>query len=356
MQGEVNMEMKLGIIGFGGMAHWHWENAPKAGVKVVAATDIDPERLAMARGLGLRAYESAEGLLADEDVNFVLVATPNQVHKELAIAALRAGKHVMVEKPATLSVADWDEMVRESEKAGKILTVHQNRRWDKDYLTMRKIVESGELGRVYSIESRVFGSGGAMFGWRAFKEFGGGMLLDWGVHLVDQLMNMYPGKKVKSVYARLMFVMKQEVDDYDKLMLTLEDGTTLQVEICTYAFRTLPRWFVIGDGGTLTIQEFECGEGGYTVPRHTTAQIAPIVVMTAAGPTRMMAPRPPESREDFPLPQVQCDWTELYGNLIDVMNGRAGLIVTPASVRRVLQVLEALFRSAQEHRSLEVSI
>ena len=350
------MEMKLGIIGFGGMAHWHFMNAPKAGVKVLCVYDVDPARLTMARELGLKAYERLEDLLADQEINFVLVATPNQVHKELAIAALRAGKNVMVEKPASLSVVDWDEMVAESQKAGKILTVHQNRRWDKDYRTMREVVWSGQLGKVYSIESRVFGTGGALFGWRAFKEFGGGMLLDWGVHLVDQLMDMHPGRKVVSVYAKLLSLLGQEVDDYDKLMLTLDDGTTLQVEIGTYAFRSLPRWFVIGDGGTLKIESFDCAEGGYTKPRHTDTPIAPIVVMTAAGPTRMMAPRPPETKEDFTLPQVQADWTELYKNLVDVMSGKAELIVTPASVRRVLQVLEALFRSAEEGKTIEVNI
>ncbi len=350
------MDLKLGIIGFGGMAHWHFMNAPKAGVKVVAAMDIDPARVAMAKELGLRAYEHADDLLKDQEVNFVLIATPNQVHKELAIRALRAGKHVMVEKPATLSVGEWDEMVAESQTAGRILTVHQNRRWDKDYRVMRQVVESGEIGRVFSIESRVFGTGGAMFGWRAFKEFGGGMVLDWGVHLVDQLLNMYPNKKVVSVYAKLYSLLGQEVDDYDKLILTLDDGLTLTVEIGTYAFRSLPRWYVIGDGGTLKIESFDCSEGGYTKPRHTDTPIAPIVVMTAAGPTRMMAPRPPETKAEFLLPDVQSDWTELYENLVDVMNGRAELIVTPASVRRVLEVLETIFRSASEGRSIEVRI
>lgn len=352
------MEMKLGIIGFGGMAHWHFENAPRAGVKVVAAYDIDPERLRMAREEGLKAYEKLEDILADPEINFILVATPNQVHKPLAIAALRAGKHVMVEKPATLSVADWDEMVAESVKAGRILTVHQNRRWDKDYRIMRSVVEKGELGKVYSIESRVMGTGGAMFGWRGFKEFGGGMVLDWGVHLIDQLVMMYPNNKVVSVYAELRSLLKQEVDDYDKLILRLDNGILLQVEIGTYAFRKLPRWYVIADGGTLMIEDFT-GRGkdsGYTKPVHTDTPIAPIVVMTEAGPTRMMAPRPPESQEDFPLPQVEAEWTELYKNLIMTMNGEAELIVTPASVRRVLQVLEALFRSAEEGRSIDVCL
>jgi predicted dehydrogenase len=350
------MEMRLGIIGFGGMANWHFANAPKAGVKIVSAYDIDPKKLEDARKLGLKAYEKLEDFLEDTDINFVLVATPNQVHRELAVAALRAGKHVMVEKPATLSVADWDEMVAESRKAGKILTVHQNRRWDRDYRTMRAVVESGALGRVATIESRVFGTGGALFGWRGFKEFGGGMLLDWGVHLVDQLLDMYPDKKVKSVYARFTSLLAQEVDDYDKVLLTLEGGPALQVEICTFAFREMPRWYVVGDGGTLVIDDFECRSGGYTKPLATNTPIAPVVVMTAAGPTRMMAPRPPESKEDFALPKVHCDWTELYQNLADAMNGRAELIVKPEQVRRVLQVLEALFESAKSGKSMETDL
>jgi scyllo-inositol 2-dehydrogenase (NADP+) len=350
------MEMKLGIIGFGGMGHWHADNAPRAGVQVIAAYDIDEARLQSARSRGMKAYEKLEDFLADDEINFVLVATPNQVHKDLAIAALRAGKNVMVEKPATLTVADWDDIVKVSLEEKKILTVHHNRRWDRDYRVMREVVRSGEIGNVFSIESRVFGTGGGLFGWRGFKDFGGGMVLDWGVHLVDQMLDMYPDKKVTSVYAKLMTLLKQEVDDYVKILLTLEGGPVLQVEIGTYAFRKLPRWFVIGDEGTLVIEDFTCAKGGYTKPQRTDTPIAPVVVMTAAGPTRMMAPRPPESQKDFPLPEVNVDWVELYQNLAGVMNGTAELIVTPASVRRTLTLLEAIFQSAEEGQSIDVNI
>lgn len=350
------MEMKLGIIGYGGMGHWHGKNAPRAGVEILAAYDVDPERLEMAEGNGIKAYASLEEFLAHDGMNFVLIASPNDVHKEQTIAALRAGYHVMVEKPATMSVSDWDEMVYESQRAGKILTVHHNRRWDRDYLVMRKVVEENSIGRVLSIESRVFGTGGALFGWRAFPEFGGGMIYDWGIHLFDQLLDMYSGNKVIQVYAKLMTVLDQKVDDYFKVTLTLENGPLLHVEVGTFAFYTLPRWYVIGNGGTLQIDDFECKAGGYTKPRYTDTPIAPVVVMTPAGPTRMMAPRPADSKEDFPLPEVETDWTDLYRNLIEVMNGRETLIIKPGQVRRVLQVIEAIFRSAKEERSVDVSI
>jgi scyllo-inositol 2-dehydrogenase (NADP+) len=350
------VKIKLGIIGYGGMGHWHGQNAPRAGVEIAAVYDIDPERLEMAEKDGFTVYKTLDDFLGHEDMNFVLIATPNDVHKEQTIAALRAGKHVMVEKPAAMSVAEWDEMVAESQKADKILTVHHNRRWDRDYRVMRKVVEEGCIGKVLSIESRVFGTGGALFGWRGFPQFGGGMVYDWGVHLFDQLLNMYSDKKITSVYAKLMTVLDQEVDDYFKVTLTVEDGPLLHVEVGTFAFYKLPRWYVIGNDGTLQIDDFTCEKGGYTKPRYTDMPVAPVVVMTPAGPTRMMAPRPPETKEDFPLPQVETDWTELYQNLVDVMEGKAELIVKPHQIRRVLELIEAIFKSAKENRSIEVSI
>ena len=355
------MGLKIGIIGFGGMAHWHASNAGKLeGVEFLAAYDVDEQQLMSAeKEFGMKPCRTLDELLNIPEINFVLVATPNQVHKELVIAALRAGKNVMTEKPATLSVADWDEMVAVSRECGKLLTVHQNRRWDKDYRVMREVIENGTIGKVYSIESRVFGTVGGMYGWRAFKEYGGGMVLDWGVHLFDQLLWMYPDKKIVDVKAELMSLLEanREVDDYFKVMLKLEDGPVLTVEVGSYAFRALPRWYCIGDNGTLQIDDFSCEKGGITRPRFGVAgNVAPVVVQTPAGPTRMMAPRPPETREELPLPEVEASWTSLYENLVDVIDNGAELIVKPEQVRRVLQLIEAIFDSAWCGHSVGVRI
>ena len=343
------------------MAHWHATNASRIdGVEFVAAYDVDEKQLESAeKEFGMKACHSLEELLAMDEINFVLVATPNQVHKPLVIAALNAGKNVMTEKPATLSVADWDEMVEASRKAGKLLTVHQNRRWDKDYRVMREVVESGTIGKVYSIESRVFGTVGGMYGWRAFKDYGGGMVLDWGVHLFDQLLWMYPDKKIVDVKAELMALLEanKEVDDYFKVMLKLEGGPVLTVEVGSYAFRALPRWYCIGDNGTLQIDDFSAEKGGVTRPRFgAEGNVAPVVVQTPAGPTRMMAPRPPETREELDLPTSDADWTSLYKNLVDVVDNGAELIVKPEQVRRVLQLIEAVFASAQSGHSVACNI
>ena len=100
-----------------------------------------------AREAGIHTYSSFEQVLADETVDIVLCATPNDVHKDIVISALLAGKNVICEKPVALSTADFDDMVAAAEQSGKLLSVHQNRRWDVDYLAMKKIVESGEIGK-----------------------------------------------------------------------------------------------------------------------------------------------------------------------------------------------------------------
>ena len=223
----------------------------------------------------------------------------------------------------------------------------------------RQVVESGAIGKVFSIESRVFGTVGAMYGWRAFKAYGGGMVYDWGVHMFDQLLWMYPDKKIVDVKAELMSILEanKEVDDYFKVLLKLEGGPVLTVEVGSYAFRALPRWYCIGAGGTLEIDDFTAEKGGITRPRFgTEGKVAPVVVQTPAGPTRMMAPRPPETREELPLPTSDADWTSLYRNLVDVIDNGAELIVKPEQVRRVLQLIEAIFASAKSGHSLACAI
>ena len=174
--------------------------------------------------------------------------------------------------------------------------------------------------------------------------------------MFDQLLDMYPENKVVQVYAKLMTVLDQKVDDYFKVILTLDNGILLTVEVGTFAFYKLPRWYVIGNEGTLKIDEFDCSSGGYTKPKYTDTPIAPVVVMTPAGPTRMMAPRPPDTKEDFDLPVVEPDWADLYKNIEAAMCGKEELIIKPSQVRRVLTLIEAIFKASKNDRSLDVEI
>ena len=134
------MKIKLGVIGFGGMGKWHAQNAPRAGVEVVAVCDIEEKKQREAVEMGYKLYKSADELLADAEINTVILTVPNHLHKEMCIKAAKAGKNVITEKPAALNVQELDEMEAACKEAGVFFTSHQNRRWDRDMLTVKKSI------------------------------------------------------------------------------------------------------------------------------------------------------------------------------------------------------------------------
>ncbi len=347
---------KLGIIGYGGMANWHHQSikANFSDLEVVAAYDIDPARLELARKNGLQAFETAEEFLASHLFDIVLVATPNNFHCEYVCRALEAGYNVVCEKPVAMSVAELDKMDATAKRTGHLFSVHQNRRWDQDYRIMKEAYDTGLIGKPFTIESRVHGQGGMVHGWREFKVAGGGMVFDWGVHLIDQLLDMIDSKVV-SVYANLHSVRTPEVDDYFKLVFRFENGITAQVEVGTFNLVQLPRWYACGDGGAIVINDWDCS-GKIIHTRDTVMNWEPVVVQTKAGPTRTMAPRPADTLEELPLPKVETSWCSYYRNIMDTIDGKADLIVTIPSVRRVLQLIEACFKSDAEGEGVKTNI
>lgn len=351
------MMHKLGIIGFGGMAHWHADNCPKTGcIEPVAVFDIDPERVADAKNRGMAGFDNLDDFLASKLFDIVLVATPNNFHHDYAIAAMRAGYNVISEKPVSMNLGELEEMLAVSRETGKLFTVHHNRRWDSDFNIVCKALKSGMVGKPYTIESCVHGSGGVVHGWREFKVSGGGMLFDWGIHTIDQILYMLDDKVI-DVYCHMDSIRTPEVDDYFKLCLEFESGLNVQLEVGTFCLKGKPRWYINGDGGSLIINDWDLN-GGITHASQTGIDWEPVVIQTKAGPTRTMAPRPKETLEELPLPQVDedCRWENFYQNVCGVLDGTAELIVRPEELVRVMKVVEAAFESAEKHHSVAVNI
>jgi predicted dehydrogenase len=323
---------------------------------VAAVHDIDEQRLEDAKSKGLKTYENRSEFLADEEINFVLIATPNHIHKDYAIEALRAGKHVICEKPVTLSVKELDEIIEVSKETGNIFTVHHNRRWDTDYRVLREAVEDNMIGNVYTIESHVFGNNGQIYGWRTRPEYGGGMVLDWGVHLLDHFTFMYPDKKIVSVYAQLFSVINKEVEDLIKVDLRFEDGPAVHVEIGTFGLVKRPRFMAYGDLGTMKIDDFSGENGNIKVLKHRIDEMGKVIIDTPAGPTRTMAPQPEECFMEKELPKIKKPWPNLYGNLVNVINGKEELYVKPESARRTMLLIEAVFESARQNQAIKLNI
>ena len=345
----VGIKHRVGIIGFGGMGCAHFDTLKKNNyerVEFKGVFDLSQSACKMAEERGLKVYSSKEELFSDEAIDIILVATTNEVHKPLVIEALRSGKHVICEKPAALSSDELIEMMAVAKETGKVFTIDQNRRTNRDFVLMRRKIEEGVIGKPYVIESRVEGSRGMPSGWRTLKALGGGMMLDWGVHLIDQIMYM-TNEKVKEVYCKMLSIQYPEVDDNFHLMLTFESGLIAIIEVGTNHFVTHPRWYVMGENGTLHIDSWDCtGKIVRCIDRENKWEEK--IFYTIAGPTKTMAPRSEKSTETIPLSlpeDVADNLTIVYNQFIDAIEGKAELTIKPEQALRVMRVMEAAFES-----------
>lgn len=349
-----NRNYRLAIVGLGGMGDWHRETIGEIeNLDLCGSFDISEERQRYAADMGLDVYNSLEEVLEDENCDIILIATPNHHHKEIAIKALNHGKHVVCEKPAVLNCGELEEILAAAKTNDRLFVVHQNRRWDEDYLTIKRILDEKKLGEIHRIESRVHGSRGIPGDWRQVKEYGGGMVYDWGVHILDQILQMIPGK-IKTVYAALTHVTNELVDDGFTVILQFKDGPQVLLEVGTSNFIDLPRWYVLGQNGTAVIRDWDL-DGEIVLVKNWELKDA-VPVRTAAGLTKTMAPRTEESIQSEPLPVVKSDIRDFYKNVMETLDGEAEIYVKNQEVMRVLRLMEVIFESAEENQVLQFEL
>lgn len=336
-------QYSLVIIGFGGMGSQHYNLLQKHPlINITGVCDINLERQNEARKENLKVYDSYESVIKDSSVDIVLIATPNHIHKEIAVAALNGKKHVICEKPVTLNAKELEEILDAQKRSGYVFMVHQNRRWDEDFLTIKKIYDTKQLGELYHVEQRVFGSRGIPGDWRKNKEFGGGMLLDWGVHMLDRLLVMIP-EKILTVDCFLSFSLKEEVDDGYHVHLTFESGKTAICEVGTTNLISLPKWYVTFSKGTAIVEDWHLN--GRIVSLKNTDENDARPIVAGAGLTKTMAPRNDDSTITIPLDKVYKDHKEFYTNFIDVVEKKAEPFVKNEEVLRVMKLIDASFMS-----------
>ena len=351
------MKHKMAIIGYGGMGHWHYEKIQEelSELVVKGVFDVRQTQLDKALSENLHAYTSLQELLDDEEIELVTIATPNDVHAELLISCMRAGKHVISEKPVTMNAKELEAVIAVSKETNRIFSIHQNRRWDRDYKIIKHIVQDNVLGKPYFIKSRVQGSRGSMHGWRGHKVNGGGMLLDWGVHLIDQLLDMMDAKVI-SVDAHLLNLFSDEVDDNIRVHLRFDNGVCATLEMVTNCLINESRWHLSCLDGTAVIQDWSCDGKMVQLKQNADLTWDDDIVYTEAGPTRTMAPRPSYTINELPLPEVQTSWSDYYKNIIAVIENKADLIVKPEQALRVMTVIDLAFKSYEEKQGLTCQI
>ncbi|HOL67474.1 MAG TPA: Gfo/Idh/MocA family oxidoreductase, partial [bacterium] len=195
-------EIKVGAIGYGGafrMGKYHLDLCARAGMTPTAVTDIDPSRLEEARKdfPGIETYSSVGEMLRKSAVTLVVIITPHNTHARLALQCLKAGRHVVTEKPMAITTAECDAMIAAARSRKLLLSTFHNRHWDGCILEAVKRIKAGTIGDVFRIEAHMGSYGQPKDWWRSSRTFSGGILYDWGVHLLEYSMQIIESEIVE---------------------------------------------------------------------------------------------------------------------------------------------------------------
>jgi len=352
------MKHKMVIVGFGGMGKWHYDNI--AGripqIEVTGVIDTDPSKTREALEAGLKVYASAEDVIKVGEADIALIATPNCFHKQYAVDFLLGGLNVVCEKPVCMNTAELEEILSARAKTDKMFTVHHNRRWDMDFQIAKRIINERLIGKPYYIDSRLYGCKGLPGDWRADMSAGGGMLYDWSVHLIDQMLQL-TGCAPESVYADLKKIRYKGVDDCNRLLLNFPGGLTGEITVDSWCYINEPRWHISADDGTAIIDNW-FGKSGKIVK----ANIKEIdwekgVIVTPNGRTRTLSPRPQEHLTEWELPlppDADTRWEAFYENVVAVIEGRGEQIVKIEEIIITTKIIDACFESARKGQTVKL--
>ena len=214
---------------------------------VTAVCDPDPARQEEAIDrFDCLAYSTIDEIIADKAVELLVVATPSQLHVSDVSAALRAGKHVIVEKPMAPTLDGVDEMIAVAEETGMLLTVNQNYRYHADFLKVKEVVDSGVLGRI--VQMRITGNGfRRRWDWQTLKKYGGGDLNNKGAHSIDWAIHFFDDPNPE-IFCQMETtpLFAGDAESHVKLVIKPNDGPVIDVEMSNCCAFPQDAWLVMG--------------------------------------------------------------------------------------------------------------
>jgi scyllo-inositol 2-dehydrogenase (NADP+) len=250
------MAIKTAILGYGRSGSTLHADPIEAllDYEMTAVCDIDPEAKKEAQDrFQCRIYDDYKKMVSMESLDLVVIVTRSSQHCRMTCDCLRAGKNVLVTKPWGINAEEAKEMISASRESGQMLLPWLPARWGSDLLRLREIIASGAIGQIFQIR-RSEVSFGLRCDWQTEKVFGGGYLLNWGPHLIDQPVQLI-GKQIKSVYGELkQIINKGDVEDVFSAIMKTEDNVTIISEYSVGA-GIFPNWVIQGDRGTIFVNE-----------------------------------------------------------------------------------------------------
>jgi scyllo-inositol 2-dehydrogenase (NADP+) len=338
--------VRVGLLGYGAIGDEHSQAiAAVDGLELVAVCDRSPARVEAARLLApeLAGYDDADNLVAATDVDLVIVSTPPNTHADWALRALDAGKDVVVEKPFCLTTAEADELLAAAAASGRSLSVYQNRRWDADYLTLKRLVRSGAIGEVFHYESFVGGYGHPCNYWHSDEEVSGGAIYDWGSHYLDWVLDLLPGA-IDHVSAATHKRLWHDVTnaDHSRVQVRFADGAEAEFVHSDLAAAMKPKWYVLGTEGAIVGH----WRSERVVGRDRMGNLVEDTLTAAESPAALTLHQPDGSVTTVAV--APAPRHPFHRELADHLVAGAPMSVTPEGSRRNIAVMEAATASARE--------
>lgn len=324
------------------------------GLQITAVASSQADRVHAALGAAVWVHNDPQAVLSRNDIDLVVIATPNHTHAPLARAALLAGKAVVVDKPFALDAAQALELVELAEGCGQLLSVFHNRRWDGDFLTVRALLASGQLGRIShaalhfdrfrpQVRAR----------WREAAGPGGGLAIDLLPHLLDQALQLWGEPLAISADIAAQRDGAQ-ADDYAHATLRYAEGLRVALHASALAAHAGPRFVLHGNRGGyqkwgLDTQEDSLKAGALPDPSQPAAWGAD----PQAGELLLAAdPNQPDTLQARAWPTQNGQYPAYYSAICAALRGQAPNPVPAREALAVMRWLDLARRSALERREL----
>lgn len=323
--------------------------AQTEGMRLQMACDLSPQRLGVAQQTfpDLALTTDANEMIANPDVDLVIIATPPNSHAALAEQMLAGGKHVICEKPLALTLAQAKRMQAVAEANGRHLSCHQNRRWDNDYRMIKQALEDEVIGEPFYLETFVGGYGHPCGFWHSHDVVSGGTTFDWGAHYLDWMLDLMPGK-IESVICTRQNRLWHDITnaDRERIQLRYANGAEAEFTHSDLAYIPKPKWYMVGAEGAILgewrqVETYEVDPVLYYHKHDMPAAEmgAEITVRLRDGRGQLFERTLPEpERISFPF----------HANLADHLLLGEPIEVPLAHSMRVVAILEAAKRSAEE--------
>jgi predicted dehydrogenase len=346
---SVEMPKRVAMIGYGAIGFEHGTAISHVpGLEYALVCDRNEERLAAARQAfpGVETCTDLNQIADDPSIDVVIVSTPPNTHASISMQMLRAGKHVVSEKPFCLTTAEADEMIDLAREHGLALSVYQCRRWDPDFLAIRRVIEQGIVGEVFHIETFIGGYAHPCDYWHSHEPISGGVFYDWGSHYLDWILQLVaePVVSVRGVEHKRVWHDVTNAD-HSVVYLRFAGGQEAQFMHSDIAAAVKPKWYILGTKGAIvghwrqeTVKSRRWS-GDLIEERLALSEALPDIYVH----TRELNGVIHEQR--LMLPEAPS--YAFHRNLANHLHNGEALAVPPEESRRNILVMEAAKRSAE---------